>query len=83
MRLIRDSNAAHGRRRLVYYAPEGHHLDVFVDGFYMCHELQFARRLELDAVTLPLADLLLTKAQVARLNSKDVTDCVPSSVTMS
>jgi hypothetical protein len=40
----------------------------------MCHRLVLGPRLGLHDTTLPLADLLLTKLQVAELNAKDVTD---------
>jgi hypothetical protein len=69
-------NAAHGESRLLFYAPDGKHVDVFVDRFELCHGLPLRGRLEVDPVTLPLADLLLTKLQVAKLSRKDVTDTV-------
>jgi hypothetical protein len=69
-------NLAHGRQRLIFDSDGGWHVDVFVDRFSMCHELPLGQRLEIDSDTLTLADLLLTKAQVAELNRKDVTDCV-------
>jgi len=67
-------NALHGHSRMIFDHPEGIHVDVFVDRFVMCHSLDLAARLELHDATLPLADLLLTKLQVAELNEKDVTD---------
>lgn len=42
----------------------------------MCHRLDVGARLECDVLTLSLADLLLTKVQIARLTRKDVTDIV-------
>ena len=67
-------NAAHGRSRLLFYAADGRHLDVFIDTFTMCHGLDLRPRLGLHTHTLPLADLLLTKLQIAQLNKKDVVD---------
>jgi hypothetical protein len=49
-------------------------VDVLVDRFVMCHRLDLRDRLALDARTLPLSDLLLTKLQVVELNEKDMTD---------
>jgi len=49
-------------------------LDVFVGEFEMCHRLPIADRLYLEAETVPLAELLLTKLQVVRMNEKDVLD---------
>ena len=40
----------------------------------MCHSIPVAGRLELDPVTLPIADLLLTKLQIVELNDKDRRD---------
>ncbi len=67
-------NATQGASRLLFERADGLHADVFVGRFALCHELALGRRLGIDARTLPLADLLLTKLQVARLNHKDVTD---------
>jgi hypothetical protein len=69
-------NATHGASRLRFEREDGLHADVFVGRFELCHALPLNDRLDRDDVTLPLADLLLTKLQVARLNQKDVTDSV-------
>lgn len=71
----RRFNALHGHRRLKYTeAQEGIELDVFVDTFHMCHRLPFADRLELTELTIPLADLLLSKLQIVQLDEKDLRD---------
>lgn len=70
----RRFNAMHGHNRLMFDRHDGLHVDVFVDHFVMCHRLTLTGRLDLHETTLPLADLLLTKLQVAELNAKDVTD---------
>ena len=71
----RRFNALHGRRRMHFdRVADGIHVDVFVDEFVMCHRLRLSSRLGIHAKTLSLADLLLTKVQVAELNAKDVTD---------
>ena len=68
-------NATHGAKRLLYHAGErSYHLDVFLDVFEMSHKLVFADRLELETPTLPAAELLLTKLQVAEVNRKDLSD---------
>lgn len=66
-------NAFNGASRLIFHGPAGK-LDVFVDEFEMCHRIGLADRLDLDEPTLPVADLLLTKAQVIELTAKDVED---------
>jgi hypothetical protein len=67
-------NAAHGHSRLLFAQPDGRHVDVFVDRFSLCHELPLRDRLATDPETVPIADLLLTKLQVAKLAHKDLTD---------
>lgn len=68
-------NALNGHSRLVFYGSVGK-LDVFVDRFEMCHRIPLADRLELDAPTLTVTDLLLTKLQVVEMNHKDFADLV-------
>jgi hypothetical protein len=72
----RHFNAAHGRRRLLFIDESGKQVDVFIETFAMCHVLPLKHRLKIHPVTLSLADLLLTKLQIARLNRKDVLDAV-------
>lgn len=54
-------NAMHGASRLLFESADGLHVDVFVGRFELCHALRLSWRLKVDAMTLPLADLLLTK----------------------
>jgi len=68
-------NAMNGERRLVVYdITHSRQLDVFVGDFRMCHRIPIADRLHLDASTVPLAELILTKLQVVHTNHKDVLD---------
>jgi hypothetical protein len=70
-------NAAHGDRRLLFFTADGaDHLDIFLDVFEMSHTLDLGERLEVEALTLPAADVLLTKLQVVELNLKDARDVV-------
>jgi hypothetical protein len=68
-------NALHGHERLLFF-DEGHdrQVDVFVGSFRMSHRIPLDSRLEVDPVSVPLAELLLTKLQIAELNEKDVRD---------
>ena len=68
-------NALHGSRRLLFYEKaRGHKLDVFVGEFSMCHQVPIADRLEREALTIPLAELLMTKLQVVELTERDQRD---------
>ncbi len=68
-------NATQGDTRLYYHAPDGtYHVDVFIEKFVMSHELELGARLTTEPVTLPAAELLLTKLQIAELNHKDASD---------
>lgn len=73
----RQFNAFSGGTRLLFHDPANQRqLDVFVGAFRMCHEIPIGDRLTVDPVTLPLAELLLTKLQVVSLNEKDLRDTV-------
>ena len=68
-------NALHGARRLLFYDEANRRkLDVFVGEFSMCHNIPIADRLERDPLTVPLAELLLTKLQIVELNERDQRD---------
>jgi hypothetical protein len=67
-------NATHGARRLLYHGPGGWQVDVFLDTFQMSHTLDLGARLEAEPETLAVAELLLTKLQIAEINAKDLSD---------
>lgn len=70
-------NAIHGRERLLFFDEEhDRQVDVFVGSFRMCHEIKLGDRLVLEPLTIPLAELLLTKLQIVQLNEKDVRDAL-------
>ena len=51
-------------------------VDVLVDKLEMCHRIDFDGRLEKSSPTLPVADLLLSKLQIVKLNKKDLLDAL-------
>lgn len=65
-----------GRRGLYDHASNGTHVDVFFDVLEFCHPIALAGRLERDSPTLPVADLLLSKLQIVKINEKDVIDAI-------
>ncbi len=69
-------NALQGKTRMIYNCPdESWYVDIFIDEFRMCHKIKFSReRLMKDPVTIPLAELFLTKLQIIKINPKDVMD---------
>jgi len=68
-------NLLNGGERQIYYHNETEmKIDIFVDTFSMCHKIPLEGRLMIHPVTIPLAELLLTKAQIAELNRKDALD---------
>jgi hypothetical protein len=70
-------NTIYGRERLLFFDEQhGRQVDVLVGAFKMCHEIRFGERLTLEPVTVPLAELLLTKLQIIELNEKDVRDAL-------
>ena len=68
-------NALYGHKQL-YFVDEARSrpVDVLVDRLEMCHTFEFADRLTVAEVTLPPAELLLSKLQVVKINRKDVLD---------
>ena len=68
-------NTLSGDRRQLWYDEEhGRQIDVFIGDFTMCHTLPLADRLEIEPLTIPLAELFLSKAQIVELNRKDILD---------
>jgi hypothetical protein len=68
-------NALHGGDRMLFFDNEhDRQVDVFVGSFSMCHKIPLDERLEVDPVSIPLGELLLTKLQIAEVNEKDVRD---------
>jgi hypothetical protein len=68
-------NAMHGTHRQLWVDPvHRRQVDVFVGAFSMCHEIPIADRLDRDPLTVPLAELLLTKLQIIQLNERDERD---------
>jgi hypothetical protein len=70
-------NALQGKTRRLYHDDSGENqIDVFISKFEMCHEIPLGERIEIEPMTLTITDLLLTKAQVVEMNSKDIFDLV-------
>lgn len=51
-------------------------IDVFLDRLSMCHTIDFRGRLELEDLTAPLSDLLLSKMQIVNISEKDIKDTI-------
>ena len=73
----RQYNALYGHKQL-YFVDEAHRrpVDVLVDRLEMCHAFAFRDRLDVSRPTLPLAELLLTKLQIVKINHKDLLDAL-------
>ncbi len=70
-------NTMYGRERLLYFDEEhDRQVDVLVGNFRMSHEIPFGDRMAMEPLTVPLAELLLTKLQIIELNEKDVGDAL-------
>jgi hypothetical protein len=70
-------NLLNGSHRQIYYdATSGHRIDILVGDFEMCHKLPMNGRLRIDPITIPLAELFLSKAQIVELNRKDAFDII-------
>jgi hypothetical protein len=70
-------NTLNGGHRQIYYdVALGRHIDVFIGDFEMCHKLPMRDRLQVHPLTVPLAELFLSKTQIVELNHKDALDLV-------
>ncbi len=70
-------NLLNGMHRQIYFANGTEmKIDVFVGDFEMCHKIPLEERLTFDPLTIPLAELLLSKAQIVELNRKDALDLI-------
>jgi hypothetical protein len=73
----RQHNALFGRKQAYFVdIPRKRPVDVLVDNLEMCHRIEFGDRLAASRPTLPLAELLLSKLQVVKINRKDVLDAL-------
>jgi Uncharacterised nucleotidyltransferase len=68
-------NALNGHRRMLFHGERAD-VDVLVGTFEMCHRIEMESRFALDAPTLTVTDLLVTKLQIVKLNEKDLGDIV-------
>ena len=66
-----------GHRRMMWdNASTGLHADIFFDKLEMNHNIPFENRLDIDELTIPLADMLLEKMQIVQINEKDFIDTI-------
>lgn len=65
-----------GRNRHIFYGGKVPMVEVFYDKLEMCHTIEYEGRLEADRITVPLAELMLQKLQIVKINDKDVKDLV-------
>jgi hypothetical protein len=73
----RQFNALQGERRLLFQDRDNERkLDVFVGMFELNHSIPVTGRIDVEPLTIPLAELLLTKLQVVELTDKDMRDAV-------
>jgi hypothetical protein len=86
VRALLDSLGYHEQRE-VFVVSEGSraifengrssmHVDVFYEKLDFCHPIPWAGRLEVDSPTIPLAEMVLEKMQIVKINEKDVIDTI-------
>jgi hypothetical protein len=73
----RRHNALFGQKQAYFMdVARKRPVDVLVDRLEMCHRFEFADRLSNANPTIPLAELLLSKLQIVKINRKDVLDAL-------
>jgi hypothetical protein len=65
-----------GQRMIFNHSNSDLHVDVFFDQLDFCHKIKWIGRLEIDPITLPLAEMLLEKMQIVKINEKDIIDTI-------
>ena len=65
-----------GERAIFDQPGAGLHVDIFYEKLDFCHAIYWRDRLEVDSPTIPLAELLLEKTQIVKINEKDVIDTI-------
>lgn len=65
-----------GDRSIFASSQSGLHVDVFYEKLDFCHLIRWEDRLEVDSPTIPLAEMLLEKMQIVKINEKDVIDTI-------
>ncbi|NUQ83439.1 MAG: hypothetical protein HUU11_01890 [Anaerolineales bacterium] len=68
--------ASEGERAIYDKPDNGLHVDIFYEKLDFCHAIYWKDRLEVDSPTIPLAELLLEKMQIVKINEKDVIDTI-------
>ena len=69
--------ALFGSQRMIWdNKANGMHVDIFFDKLEMNHNITFQGRLGIDEATISLADMLLEKMQIVRINEKDIVDTI-------
>ncbi len=63
-----------GERAIFDRSDIGLHVDIFYEKLDFCHVIRWDGRLEVDAPSIPLAEMLLEKMQIVEINEKDVID---------
>lgn len=65
-----------GKTRHIFFGGRVPMVEIFYDQLEMNHTIPYAGRLELDSPTTPLAELMLQKLQVVKINEKDLKDLI-------
>lgn len=70
-------NTLYGANRQIYFDQRNsRNVDIFFDKLSFNHEIDLTKRLDIDPVTISLADLLLEKLQIVKMSEKDAKDVI-------
>lgn len=65
-----------GKSRHIFFGGRVPMVEIFYDELAMNHTVPYAGRLEKDAPTVPLGELMLQKLQIVKINEKDIKDLI-------
>ena len=73
----RRFNGANGHKQLYFVDVErSRPVDVLIDRMELCHTFVFSDDLGSPGPSLPVADVLLSKLQIVKINRKDILDAL-------
>jgi len=65
-----------GKSRHIFFGGRVPMVEIFYDELAMNHTVPYKNRLEVDAPTTPLGELMMQKLQVVKINEKDIKDLI-------
>jgi len=66
----------YGKTRHIFFGGRVPEIEIFYDKLEMNHTVPYAGRLESDSPTVPVAELMMQKLEIVKINEKDIKDLI-------